>query len=946
MVSLKSENSPQDSAQSAVVRSQRPGRRIPLRSLLTVPFLLQITAAVGLTGWLSLRNGEQAVNDVASQLRNESVVRIQEYLDTYLSTPDTINQVNADGFELGLLTLEERLALEQFFWQQLQAFESVGFIQIGTTDGGLIGAGRTPDGESFIMTTNSLSSGEQQIFDATETGQRGDLLRETGLYDATQRPWFQTAIAAGEPIWSEIFTFRSTQALGLSATRPVYNPDGDLIGVMGTDVALADVSEFLKGIDVGAAGETFVMERSGLLVANSSGDQPFVLDEDGNSTRLTAAESDSPVIQATAEFLEAAVGDLAQVSETQLFSFNWNGERQFLQLTPIESGQGLDWLIAVVVPESAFMGQIHANTRRTIMLCLAALGIAALLGVLTSRQISRPIRELSQASKALADGKLDQRVPVQSQVAELEVLAQSYNQMAEQLQESFHKLANTNADLERRVQERTLSLEVANRAKSEFLANMSHELRTPLNGIMGYAQVLQQHRDLTPEVRSRVDVIYQCGAHLLTLINDVLDLSKIEADRMELYPHDFHLPALLQGVVEMCRIRAELKGINFVYESNDALPVGIHADEKRLRQVLVNLLSNGVKFTQEGSVSLSVNVIESAVQSSAAPNAAPLAGTAPSDRQTVRFTVRDTGPGIPADQQQRIFMPFEQAGDGRQQSEGTGLGLAISQKIVEMMDSHIHLTSEVGVGSVFWFDLELSPATEWAKASQADHRGQIIGIRGQSPRVLVADDKWENRSVVQNLLAPLGFEVLEADNGLRALQLLETEAIDLLITDLVMPEMTGFELMQQVRRNPDLAQMPILASSASVFEADRYKSFEAGSDDFLPKPIDAVELLKKLEQMLKLGWIYQGETVANLPQAEVETAAEEKGAIAPWIFPNDQVLAELRELAQRGNFKGLMTQANTIQSEDQQLAPFAQRLHHLAQTFQDEAILDLLKITA
>lgn len=938
MVSLKSAH-PLDP--TPALRSQRPGRRIPLRSLLTVPFLLQITAAVGLTGWLSLRHGEQAVNDVASQLRNESVIRIQEYLDTYLATPDTINQVNADGFELGLLTLDERLALEQFFWQQLQAFESVGFIQIGTTEGGLIGAGRTPDGESFIMTTDSLSSGEQQIFAVTDTGQRGELLRATGLYDATQRPWFQTAIAAGEPIWSDIFTFRSTQALGLSATRPVYNPAGDLIGVMGTDVALADVSDFLEGLAVGADGKTFILERSGLLVANSTGDQPFVLDEDGNSTRLTAGESDSPVIQATAQFLEEAVGDLAQVSETQLFSFSWNGERQFLQLTPIKSGQGLDWLIAVVVPESAFMGQIHANTRRTILLCLAALGIAALLGVLTSRQISRPILDLSQASKALANGQLDQRVPVQSQVAELEVLAHSYNQMAEQLQESFYKLANTNADLERRVQERTLSLEVANRAKSRFLANMSHELRTPLNGIMGYAQVLQQHRDLTSEARSQVDVIYQCGAHLLTLINDVLDLSKIEAERMELYPHDVHLPALLQGVVEMCRIRAEIKGIDFVYENNDALPVGVRTDEKRLRQVLVNLLSNAVKFTQAGSVSLSVSLLEPA----ASPTAAPTAEASNESRYTVRFRVQDTGPGIPADQQQRIFLPFEQVGDGRQQAEGTGLGLAISQKIVEMMGSQIHLTSQVGVGSSFWFDLALTPATEWAKAAQADHRGQIIGIRGQSPRVLVTDDKWENRSVLQNLLAPLGFEVLEAENGLQALQLLNTKTVDLLITDLVMPHMTGLELMQQVRRNPNLAHLPILASSASVLETDRYKSFEAGGNDFLPKPIDAADLLKKLAQMLKLQWIYQTSRAGDPPPTSGEIATSHK-ATAAWMMPSEPVLAELRELAQVGNFKGLMARANTLKAADQRLIPFAQRLHHLAQTFQDEAILDLLKITA
>lgn len=909
------------------------GRRVPLRRLLTVPFLLQITAAVGLTGWLSLRNGEQAVNDVASQLRNESVVRIQEYLDVYLATPDTINQVNADGFELGLLRLEERLALEQFFWQQLQAFGSVGFIQIGTAEGGLIGAGRTPDGESFIMTTDGLTSGEQQIFAATTTGQRGELLRETGLYNATERPWYQTAIAAGEPVWSNIFTFRSTQALGISATHPVYDPSGELIGVMGTDVALADVSEFLEEIETG--GAVFIMERSGLLVATSTGDQPFLLDEEGNSTRLSPGEVDNPQLQATADFLQATFGDdLDPITTTQQLDFRWNGERQFLQVTPLGNEQGLDWLIAVVVPESTFMGQIHANTRRTILLCLGALGVAAALGLVTSRQISRPILQLSQASQAMAAGDLDQRVTVQSQVAELEVLGNSYNQMAAQLQASFKELAATNADLERRVQERTLSLEAANRAKSEFLANMSHELRTPLNGIMGYAQVLQQNRDLTPETRSRVDVIYQCGSHLLTLINDVLDLSKIEAQRMELYHHDFHLPALVQGVVEMCRIRAELKGIRFVHEANDALPVGVHGDEKRLRQVLINLLSNAIKFTQEGSVSFSVQRLDQGsgvVQGEGGDH--------------LRFTIRDTGIGIPADQQEQIFLPFEQVGQHRQQSEGTGLGLAISQKIIAMMGSTIELSSEVGVGSVFWFDLVLPPAEDWAKAAQADHRGQIIGIRGSAPTVLVVDDKWENRSVVQSLLSPLGFTVLEAENGKVGWEVTQTQQPDLIITDLLMPEMDGFELMKLVRSHATVSDTPILASSASVFDSDRYKSFEAGSNEFLPKPLEAPDLLRKIEQLLAIEWVYQAEP-AHPRETRMATPNEATPAApresAPWVLPDGQTLVALQELARKGNFKGIMAQAEALESEDIQLTAFAQQLHHLAKTFQDEAILALL----
>jgi PAS domain S-box-containing protein len=272
--------------------------------------------------------------------------------------------------------------------------------------------------------------------------------------------------------------------------------------------------------------------------------------------------------------------------------------------------------------------------------------------------------------------------------------------------------------------------EAANRAKSEFLANMSHELRTPLNGVIGYAQILQRANTLNQEDRSRIEVIHQCGSHLLTLINDILDLSKIEARKVALNPSDFHLPAFLQGVAEMCRIRAELKGIQFRYQAAAELPLGIRADEKRLRQVLINLLSNAIKFTDAGSVTFTTSFASGG---------------------KIRFEVRDTGIGIQQEKLQAIFQPFEQVSDAQRQSEGTGLGLAISQELVELMGSTIQVQSEIGVGSIFWFEVKLPEAAEWVKTAQANVHGQIIGIKGCRPKILVVDDRWENRSVVSKV---------------------------------------------------------------------------------------------------------------------------------------------------------------------------------------------------
>jgi len=454
--------------------------------------------------------------------------------------------------------------------------------------------------------------------------------------------------------------------------------------------------------------------------------------------------------------------------------------------------------------------------------------------------------------------------------------------------------------------------EAANRAKSEFLANMSHELRTPLNGVIGYAQILQRAKSLNDEDKSRIEVIHQCGTHLLTLINDILDLSKIEAGKVELVLSDFHFPAFLQGVAEMCRIRAELKGIHFHYESAPELPIGIRADEKRLRQVLINLLSNAIKFTDVGSVTFTVSF---------------------GSEGKLRFAVRDTGIGIPQEKLQTVFQPFEQVSDAKRQSEGTGLGLAISQEIVQLMGSEIEVQSDVGVGSIFWFDIALTPAAEWIKAAQTDRHGQIIGIQDKQPRILVIDDKWENRSVITNLLNPIGFEVLAAIDGDDGWQKVQEFQPDLVITDLMMPNRDGFALIQQIRASEIFKNLIVIVSSASVFEVDQYRSIEAGGNDFLAKPVLAMELLQKLQKHLNLQWIYE----------EQEPVVKPDITAADLILPPPEELNVFYELAMKGNFIGITKQAGLIEQMDAKYSPFAKKLCQLAKEFQDRAILALIQ---
>lgn len=463
--------------------------------------------------------------------------------------------------------------------------------------------------------------------------------------------------------------------------------------------------------------------------------------------------------------------------------------------------------------------------------------------------------------------------------------------------------------------------ENANKAKSEFLANMSHELRTPLNGILGYAQILKRSPRLEEREQNSIDIIYQCGSHLLTLINDILDISKIEAQKMEIYPIDFHCPAFLQAVAEICRIRAEQKSLKFSYQPDPDLPISVHADEKRLRQVLINLIGNAIKFTKIGEVNFSVHLIEKFVNVSNKVI------------YKIRFTIKDTGVGIKPEEIERIFLPFEQVGSRKNQAEGTGLGLAITQKIIQLMGSSIQVTSQLQMGSVFWFDLDLPEALDWVNTASKSERGKIIGFEGNAKKILVIDDRWENRSVIANLLTPLGFEVIEAINGKVGLEIAVSTQPDLVITDLVMPEIDGFQLLKYWKEISELKAIKIIVSSASVFETDQNLSLEAGAVDFLAKPVQAEELLDKLAFHLQLEWIYQ---TASLTDLEIQSDS------LTFMPPEPETLDTLFDLALRGNLKEILKQAEYLEKTEPKYLPFTSKLRQLAKEFQEKKILEML----
>lgn len=565
-----------------------------------------------------------------------------------------------------------------------------------------------------------------------------------------------------------------------------------------------------------------------------------------NTTFLSTVEKPAPSLLESADRPLAAIAQRMVNREKGIHLIELDGGQKYVAIVPLKEA---DWSAALVIPQDNIEAQLRP-------LDWIAMAIAGLTGTMIAVlwQVQSFEQTQLKKSKVAAD--------------------------------AAEKAANA-----------------ANEAKSEFLANMSHELRTPLNGILGYAQILQRSEPMSDRGRKGIEVIYQCGSHLLTLINDVLDLSKIEARKMELHQNDFHFPSFLDGVAEICRIRADEKGIEFIYEP-PTLPTGIRADEKRLRQVLINLLGNAIKFTDQGSVTLLVETTPSAESSGSFK---------------ARFSIKDTGVGMAADQLNKIFLPFEQVGSTKKQSEGTGLGLSISQKIIELMNSRLDVQSELGQGSTFGFEVSLTEAADWAIAARKNSHGTVMGYQGEKQKILIVDDRWENRAVIVNLLEPIGFEMLEACDGKEGLAQLAANP-DLVITDLAMPIMDGFEMLKHLRQTHQ--DLPVIVSSASVFEIDQDKSIAAGGNTFLAKPVQADTLFEQIQDHLKLDWNYAAVTSG----ANSESTPE----IVP---PPIDILRRLNQLVEEGDFFQLQEEAIALSQSQPEYTVFTAAITQLAETF-------------
>ncbi len=704
----------------------------------------------------------------------------------------------------------------------------------------------------------------------------------------------------------------------------------------------------------------------------------------GNRDELTPSQQEhlDTITQSREDFLRLH----KQIFE-DLEGERWREDLYLFKTEAVPLAESMQQLLNEMVNEQQTLFRTELDSGRLDLanvnrLTLAGSIVALILGLVLSlifyATIAGPVRRLTAVTDTIRGGDLEARACVESR-DEIGLLAETFNNMADQLQWTLAQVEQRVAErtrelqenmallqqeitgrkqaegalkeyserLEEMVEDRTAELEkakstaeVANQAKSEFLANMSHELRTPLNGILGYTQILKRDKSLTPKQNNAIDIIHRSGEHLLMMINDVLDLSKVEAGKMELAPTKFHLPKFLKTVAEIIQVRAKQKGILFSYKSLSPLPTAVYADEVRLRQVLLNLLGNAVKFTKQGAVTFKVGYVDRG-------QGVKTKSKGQRTERKIRFEIEDTGIGILPEKQAEIFLPFHQTGDRQAQAEGTGLGLPISQRLVKLMGDELQVESPLpevkgGQGSRFWFEVTL-PEVVWAATSlNPPFEGTIPlsppfeeGLRGI---ILIVDDRADNRLVLRDTLEPLGFEIIEAVDGYDALAKATEFQPDLILMDLVMPEMDGYEATKQIRQVPELKEVIVVAISATASEQIRQKSLTAGCDDYMVKPFDTDEFLKKLQTHLHLEWIYEDSIETVISDDHLTTDKHNK-----IVAPPQQEVEQLLEFAEYGDFLGIYKQLDKIEQLDRRCIPFVDEIRKLAKVFNNDAICKFIK---
>ena len=623
-----------------------------------------------------------------------------------------------------------------------------------------------------------------------------------------------------------------------------------------------------------------------------------------------------------------------QLLQSEGVIFDWRAD-QLIAGQAVQVGAQRIGAVSVGLPTAPLKAKLDYLGQQVTIVAFIVILVGMTLALLFSRSITDPLQDMIKATQRIQGGDLSYRLQTASG-DELAQLASHFNEMTDQLAQTLNQME---AEIEERKRTQAAlelakeAAETANRAKSTFLANMSHELRTPLNAILGFSELMARDQAIANQHYENLQAISRSGEHLLSLINQVLDMSKIEAGRMTVSERDFDLYRLLADLEMMFHLKAQENRVRLIVERHPEVPQHIRADEIKLRQILINLLNNAFKFTKEGYVMLRVDC-----RRETAVSHPPLT-------HTLMFTVEDTGPGIEPDELGHLFDAFAQTKTGRDLGGGTGLGLSLSRQFAQLLGGDLtarNVRDEVGFGAIFQFQILVRLVEGSFSTGYPQQPNQIVALEAGQPdyRLLIVDDNYDNRLVLARLLAPLGFAIRQAENGKQAVEQWQAWRPHLIWMDLHMPEMDGLTASRRIKAHPDSQETIIIATTATAFTVNIEDITKSGCNDFIRKPAQANEIFEVLQRHLGVRYVYgaQGNqrytAVSPLAQSSDAALSEAIAQLPPGL------IVGLQQAATQTNMTAVAHYLEQIQQQDPAVAEF---LKNLADRFEYDKILTLVK---